>query len=182
MAEGYSVPISGKTSDGLAVTLSEVELGHLTQLAGWSDFNKTVDYAFRTQGLSVPSDYRSAVRGGMAVIWRIAPDRVLVRSETALALESANDVSVLDLSDSRVCLALQGPGASGLLSRVAALDFSDAAFPVGQFAQTAIHHISVLIDRQDGEHFTVLIPTTFARSIASFLTQHLAAETVSKQT
>lgn len=180
MAEGYSVPISGKTSDGLAVTVSEVELGHLTQLAGWSDFNKTVDYAFRTQGLSVPSDYRSAVRGGRAVIWRIAPDRVLVRSETALALESANDLSVLDLSDSRVCLALRGPGASGLLSRVAALDFSDAAFPVGQFAQTAIHHVSVLIDRQCSEQFTVLIPVTFAASLTNFLADHLTAEVVPK--
>ncbi|RWK76739.1 MAG: hypothetical protein EOR50_13380 [Mesorhizobium sp.] len=180
MAKGYSLPICGRTSDGLAVTITEVGLGHLTQLAGWGDFDRTADQALRAQGLSLPGDYRSSLRRGPAIIWRITPDRVLIRSEPAFGVENAIDFVILDLSDSRVCLTLEGSGASGLLSRVAALDFSDAAFPVGQFAQTAIHHVSVLIDRQCSEQFIVLIPVTFAGSLTNFLADHLTAEVVPK--
>ncbi|RWE21540.1 MAG: hypothetical protein EOS41_26440 [Mesorhizobium sp.] len=175
MAKKHPSPIRGTTSDGLAVIITEVELGHLTQLAGWEDFDRTADEALRARGLSLPSDFRSAVRRGPAIVWRIAPDRVLIRSENALGVESATELAVLDLSDSRVCLTLEGPGARGLFSRVASLDFGDSAFPAQQFAQTAIHHVSVLIDREGDDQFKVLIPTTFATSLTSFLADHLSA-------
>lgn len=180
MAKGHSLPISGTTSDGLAVIIKEVQLGCLTQLAGWGDFERKVGDALRAQELSLPDDFRSSFRRGSTIIWRIAPDRAWVRSEAPVAVRDATDLAVLDVSDSRRCLVLEGPGAIGLLSRVAALDFSDAAFPVGQFAQTAIHHVSVLIDRQGIDQFTVLIPTTLARSLTSFLADHLTAELVAK--
>ncbi|RUW53312.1 hypothetical protein EOA32_09840 [Mesorhizobium sp. M1A.F.Ca.ET.072.01.1.1] len=181
MAKKHPSPIRGTTTDGLAVTITETELGHLTQLAGWEGFDRTADQALRTQGLPLPSDFRSSVRRGPATLWRTAPDRVLIRSETPLRrVETAVNLAILDLSDSRVCLTLEGPGASGLLSRVAALDFGDAAFLVGQFAQTAIHQVSVLIDRQGIDQFTLLIPTTFAMALTSFLADHLTAELVSK--
>ncbi|MER8970239.1 hypothetical protein NKI25_32280 [Mesorhizobium sp. M0808] len=174
------MPVRGTTSDGLAVAIDQVDSGYLTQLAGWGDFNRKADDALQAEGLALPGDFCSSVRRGPTTVWRIAPDRALVRSDTALGFESAIDLSVLDLSDARVCLTLEGPGASGLFSRVTALDFADAAFPVGHFAQTAIHHVSVLIDRHGRDQFTVFIPTTFAMSLTSFLADHLTAEVATK--
>ncbi|MER9801157.1 hypothetical protein NKJ36_29325 [Mesorhizobium sp. M0142] len=180
MVRKYALPVNGTTSDHRAVTINEVELGYLTQLAGWEGFDRKADDALRAEGLSLPGDYRSSVRRGRTIVWRIAPDRALIRSNTPLGLESVIDLAVLDLSDARVCLTLEGPGARGLFNRVTAIDLADAAFPVGHFAQTAIHHVSVLIDRHDRDQFTVLIPTTFAMSLASFLADHLTAEVATK--
>ncbi|MER8543334.1 hypothetical protein NKH17_28725 [Mesorhizobium sp. M1334] len=176
MVEKYALPVNGTTSDHLAVTINEVELGYLMQLTGWEDFERKANDALRAEGLAVPGDFCSSVRRGRTIVWRIAPDRALIRSDTALGLQSVVDLAVLDLSDARVCLRLEGPGVSGLFSRVTAIDFADAAFPVGHFAQTAIHHVSVLIDRHGPDQFTVFIPTTFATSLTSFLADHLTAE------
>lgn len=181
MAKRHRLPVCGKTSDGQAVTIKELEFGYLTQIAGWGDFNSKADDALQSEGLTLPGDFCSSVRRGPSTVWRIAPDRALVQSDTAPGFESAIDLSVLDLSDARVCLMLDGPGASGLLSRVTALDFADEAFPVGHFAQTAIHHVSVLIDRHGRAQFTVFIPTTFALSLTTFLADHLTAEVATKK-
>ncbi|WP_179298234.1 sarcosine oxidase subunit gamma [Mesorhizobium carmichaelinearum] len=175
MAEKYQLPVRGTTTDGLAVTISEVELGNLTQLAGWESFDKLADDVLRKQALSLPGDCRSSFRRGLTTVWRVAPDRVLVRSDTALSFGAVEPLVALELSDSRVCLRLNGPGASSLLSRVVALDLSDTGFPVGTFAQTAIHHVSVLVDRIGGDEFDILIPTTFGVSLSGFLGEHLKA-------
>ncbi len=174
MAEHSLLPLRSATSDGLDVIIGEVELGHLTQLAGWENFEKAGDNALRAQALSLPGDYRSTVRRGLTTVWRIAPDRALVRSDTSLRFESSADLVVLDLSEARLCLTLDGPGVVGLLSRVIALDFSEMAFPVGTFAQTALHHVGVLVDRHGRDQFTILIPTTWANSLTSLLADHLS--------
>lgn len=168
------MPAHGVTSDGATVVINETDLGFLTQVAGWGRFSEAADGALRTQSLSLPNDFRTPVRRGTVTVWRIAPDRVLMRSDVKLSLESSDDFVVLDLSEARVCLTIQGPGAAGLLSRVIALDFSEAAFPVGTFAQTGLHHVGVLVDRHERDQFTVLIPTTWATSLTSLLADHLA--------
>ncbi|WP_172401971.1 sarcosine oxidase subunit gamma [Ensifer aridi] len=173
MAKKHQSPVRGTTSDGLPVTIREVELGTLTQLAGWEDFDILADGILRKQALSLPSDCRSSFRRGLTSVWRIAPDRVLVRSDTAMNFEAVDEIVTLDLSHSRVCLRLNGRGAASLLSRMVALDLSEAGFPIGTFAQTAIHHVSVLIDRVGMEEFDLCIPTTFAVSLTGFIAEHL---------
>ncbi|WP_158693490.1 aminomethyltransferase family protein [Neorhizobium alkalisoli] len=168
------MPAHGVTSDGAAVVINETNLGFLTQLAGWARFSEVADAALRAQSLSLSENFRVTVRRGMVTAWRIAPDRVLIRSDVKLSLESSDDLAVLDLSEARVCLTLEGAGAAGLLSRVIALDFSEAAFPVGTFAQTALHHVGVLVDRPGRDQFTILIPTTWTTSLIGLLTDHLA--------
>lgn len=174
MARKNHLPILGAVSDGQTVTITEAELGYLTQLAGWQNFEKATDNALRARGLSMPTDFRLPVRRGLTTVWRTAPDRVLVRSDTTLGFETSSDLAVLDLSEARICLTLVGPGAAGLLSRVIALDFSEAGFPVGTFAQTALHHVGVLVDRSRHDSFAILVPTTWATSLTSLLADHLA--------
>lgn len=173
MAKKHILPFSGTTSDGLAVSITEVGSGFLTQLAGWDSFRETAGEALRARGVAFPDDYRTPARSGTTTVWRIAPDRVLVRSENPLGFENSNDLVVLDLSDARIVLTLEGSGAAGLLSRVVALDFAEGAFPVGSFVQTSLHHVGVLIDRHESDRFTVLIPTTWATSLIGLLVDHL---------
>lgn len=173
MAKKQHLPISGRTSDGQAVTISESEVQFLTQIAGWGEFEKAGNDALKAKGLSLPSDYRLPAKHNSTSIWRIAPDRALIRSNAALDIDATPELVVLDLSHARICIHIEGQGAAGLLSRVVALDFSEAGFPSGSFAQTALHHIGVLIERQERDEFSVLIPTTWATSLISLLSDHL---------
>ncbi|ESY63176.1 hypothetical protein X743_33405 [Mesorhizobium sp. LNHC252B00] len=174
MAKKHNLPLRGVNSDGASVQVNEVEVGYLVQLAGWGNFADAADKALRSQSLSIPTDYRAPVSRGMMTVWRIAPDRVLVRSDSKLEFASTNDLVALDLSQARVCLTLDGPGTAGLLSRVIALDFDELLFPIGTFVQTSLHHVGVLVERQRRDQLTVIIPTTWARSLTDYLISHLA--------
>ncbi len=169
----HGLPVSGSLSDGTRVTVDEVEIGCLTQLAGWSGFEAAAERLLRSIALPLPRDHRESSSTGLATAWRLAPDRLLVQSEAKLGVSSTADVAILDLSEARICLSIAGPGAAGLLSRVVPLDFSEAAFPSGTFAQTGLHHVGVLIDRKTAENFLVFVPTTWARSLTALLADHL---------
>ena len=167
------LPFRGVTSDGEEVSVREAPLGYLAQLAGWENFTSSGGTVLRTLGLGLSEDYRKPWRGNDAVVWRIAPDRVLIRSDHLLAITSTLDLAALDLSQARVRLQFEGPGTAGLLARLAALDFSETSFPVGSFAQTGIHHVGVLIDRLGRDEFEILIPTTWAPSLVGLIGAHL---------
>lgn len=169
----HDLPVKGMTSDGAAVAITEVEIGCLTQLAGWSGFEATAGRLLLALGLTVPDTYRVAARAGETTAWRVAPDRLLLRTATPPGLASSDDIAVLDLSQARICLSVTGTGAARLLSCVVALDFREAAFPAGTFVQTGLHHVGVLIERSDRDHFLVFIPTTWARSLRGLLADHL---------
>lgn len=173
MAKKQNLPLRGVNSDGATVLVDENELGFLTQLAGWESFSEAADTALRTQSLSLPQDYRSPVRRGAMTVWRIAPDRVLIRSDVKLDMQISDELVALDLSDARVCLTVEGDGAAGLLQRMIALDFSEHAFPVGTFAQTSLHHVGVLVERLERNKFMVMLPTTWARSLTDLVATHI---------
>ncbi|MGP4806362.1 sarcosine oxidase subunit gamma [Agrobacterium cavarae] len=175
MAKKNKLPLGGLTSDGTSVTINEVELGYLVQLAGWANFVQAADKTLQIHALSLPVDYRLTRHHEGSCLWRVAPDRVLVRSDAKLEFPSNDEIVSLDLSDARVMLSVEGPGAAGLLSRVVALDFSEQGFPIGRFAQSSLHHVGVLIDRTGRDAFTVLIPTTWARSLTDLLLTHMIA-------
>lgn len=170
----HDLPICGTTSDGAAIQISEEPIGCLTQVAGWDTFTTSADEALRSQGLALPTDFRISIHHGLVTVWRIAPDRVLVRSDVPLKIASSSELVVLDLSEARVCLVLKGAGATSLLSRVIALDFSEASFPIGCFAQTAMHHVGVLVERFGQDEFGVFIPTTWATSLMDLMANHLS--------
>ena len=172
MAE-HRLPVSGTTSDGKSVSIEEIDTGCLTQVAGWESFEPAAGALLDGLGLALPGDYRSPARHGRFTAWRIAPDKVLVQSETPIIAAGFEDIVTLDLSQARVCIALSGIGAADLLSRVMTLDFSEAAFPSGTFAQGSLHHVGVLVERSQADAFQILIPTTWADSLIGLLVDHL---------
>jgi len=169
------MPLLGKTSDGDIVSVEQFTPRVLTQIAGWANFAQASDAALRRLLLHLPEDYRTPVRHGADVVWRIAPTKVLVSSAVHPDVSDLPDFVALDLSDARTGVILHGPGAAGLLARLAAIDFSERSFPSGSFVQTGIHHVGVLIDRLSNDRFDLLIPTTWADTLLDLIGCHLGS-------
>ena len=151
--------------------ISAMPPGALVQLAGWENFSEVVEPALRALGFSGLGDCKTARTTGVSICYRLARDRILLRSDDAARLAqatrtlSATEVAVLDLSHARWVLRLEGTRTPDLLARLAPLDFGPSAFPVGSFAQTGINHIGVLVHRHTAERYDVLVPYTWMDSI-----------------
>lgn len=167
-------PVSGRTSDGDAVTVGLSTVRVLTQIAGWERFADVADSALRRCALALPEDYRRPVRHGDDTAWRIAPNKVLVHGAARPDVAGIADLVCLDLSDARTRVTVRGPGAGGLLARLAPIDFSQRAFPAGTFVQTGIHHFGVLIDRHGAGDFELLTPSTWANALIDLIACHLS--------
>lgn len=172
-AARHDLPARGMTSDDAAVAIGETETGYLTQVAGWSGFEAAAGRMPLLLGLTLPATYSVPARAGEARAWRLAPDRLLLRTATPPGLASTGEIAILDLSQARICLSISGPGAARLPSCGVAPDVREEAFPTGSFVQTGLHHVGVLIERSDRDGFLVVIPTTWSRSPSGLLTDHL---------
>ena len=167
-------------SDEPAIVLAEKPLGTLLQIAGWEGFEKQCLELVSEIGLEDLGSYRTYQISGDVQCYRIAPDRILLRhltSDVFTSLLSANDpeiLATLDLSHSRCVISVKGPAVETLLAMVAPLDFSLSAFPVGNFAQTGIHHVSVLIRRNGPHSFEIFAPVTWAASLWDYLRTNAA--------
>ena len=161
--------------DEVRVRLSESRPGSLLQVAAWPDTLATVEAVIaELLGLGVPP-LGTAVADPNLTIAAIAPGRFLIagiapdlapRLEAALPSEEA---AVTDLSHGRAILRLQGSAAAELLARGVALDLHPAAFPPGRVAQTAIHHIDVLLHRRAADSFDLWALRGFAEALAEWL-------------
>lgn len=168
----------GSVNDGASVAVSVTSAQYLTQIAGWGGFEIHSGEMLAALGLPFPDAYdRAATAPGLRA-WRIAPDRVLVQSKEPKHFGSTPDLAILDLSHAKIAVRIAGPGGAALLSRTAAIDLSEKAFPAGSFVQTAIHGIGVLIDRPERDVFEVFMPGSWAQSLVEFLTGHLADNAV----
>lgn len=170
-----SLPVTGRLSDGSTVTLSAFEPGHLTQIAGWSGFARIAQEALASLGLTLPKSYDRAGIAEDVRIWRIAPDRALIRSSGPIAVAGSDDMAVLDLSDAKAGLRVAGDGAAALLARLVAVNVDAKAFPPGCFIQAPIHQIAVLIERQSPDVFDLLIPTTWTHSLIGLMAAHVSS-------
>ena len=68
----------------------------------------------------------------------------------------------LDLGQARCRLQLQGPAAVASLQKLFALDFRDAAFPVGEVRLSGAHHLPALLHRTGTDAFALYLHTTYA--------------------
>lgn len=148
-----------------SLVLSTAPSGAITQLAGWDNFVETVSPGMKELGFADWQDYQRADRAGELWSFRIAPDRLWIIGNASLEVESSADVAMLDLSHSRWRIRLSGEQGRDVLSRLAPIDFSDDVFPIESFAQTGVHHVSVLIHHSNDHDFDIYVPVTWAVSI-----------------
>ncbi len=102
-----------------------------------------------------PPDPRSAVTVRRQTIIASALDQVFIRRKgepaglmAQLEKDFSQSATVTDQSDGWVQLALTGIRAGDVLERLAMIDCSDQAFPVGSAARTVMEHCGVIIVRE----------------------------------
>ena len=114
-------------------------------------------------------DYRQTQRNVGAAAWRIAPDRVLIETAQDLAEFGSADLAVLDLGHARTVITLHGRAARDLLAHVVSVDIAEEAFPPGEFRQTGLHGVGILMECRDDDSFDVLVPGTWAETVWDML-------------
>jgi len=75
---------------------------------------------------------------------------------------SADVGALLDLSHARCRVQIQGPQSMATLGKLFALDFRDAAFPVGTVQLSGHHHVPCSLHRTGQECFDLYLPSTYA--------------------
>lgn len=152
-------------SGNAGVLLGSRALRGLWQIAGWEDFETSVAPLLQTHELADGGTYRRAVRSKQRTSFRIAPDRILIECSDDLEQFASDQLMVLDLGHARTVITLEGHAARDILSQLIAIDFSPSVFAPGEFVQTGIHHVGVLIHCTGENSFDIQVPVTWAVSI-----------------
>ena len=150
-------PLAGAAFDAEGISLREAPDFTLTLYAG-----STV--SLRREVGDVP-DFGQSLHANKNTFFRIGPNQVLVLGPV---IETRN-CAATPLSSGRARIEVTGPKAPALLSAVAAIDFSRAAFGVNAFAQTGIHHTPVLIYALPGGVYHIYGLRTFAQNLWDWL-------------
>ena len=171
----------GAGDGGAPLTLGERALGALFQITGWpGDFEATAAPVLKTLGFTSVGIYGVAQSVGEALVFRIAPERVLVHLpargpwDAATAGIDASATPTLDLSHARTVMRIGGAAAPDLLARLLPIDLHDSVFGPGRFAQTGLHSVPVLLHRRAdagaGPVYDLYAPYTWAASVWGTMT------------
>ncbi len=177
-ALAHVLPAAGGGRDGAdgrrRLQLGEVAVGSLLQLGfypGQQPESATSAAAVAgVLGGPLPQSPTQAATSGPHTLFRIARDQVLIRTSDAglaqrLRAALARDVaSIAPLDGARTGIALAGPAVRELLARLGAIDLHPAAFAVGHFAQTPIHHVGGLLHRVSVDRYEFLALRTYAQA------------------
>ena len=160
---------------GKNFVLSEARYGSILQVQSWPDTLKTVQAVLISELLDEETPPAgSAIIRSETVVAAIAPGRFMLAGPANLTtrLESAlpaSDAAVTDVFHGRVVLKIEGGAVERVLQGCVMIDLDKRAFPPGRVAQTAIHHIDVLVHRIDENHFELWVLRSFAESLAEWL-------------
>jgi len=159
-----------------SIVLSEQVLRTFFQISGWPvDFEKSAQPVLQELGFSRIGAVGQAQIVGDVTSFRIAPERILLRSADTTAWDyakevaDANAISLLDLSHARTVVRLEGPEVKALLARLLSIDLHENEFTVNSFVLTGIHEVPVLLHRLENDAktplFDLFVPYTWAASI-----------------
>ncbi len=141
----------------------------LTQFAGWDDFDIALKPILARVGLTDGGSFKTAQATNGVTAWRIAPDKIWIEGATDLADYHSDELVTLDLGHARTVITVSGKGARDLLACVISIDIGEAVFQDGDFVQTGIHGVGVLIQCRHSNRFDILVPSTWARAVWDLL-------------
>ena len=161
---------------GRGLRLGVLHDWQLVQIGTFGRSPTALDAALiRVLGGLLPTSTSVVQHTGAHRLYRIAADQYWIVTPDAALPEAlaetvpANAGSVTRLSDARVRISIEGPAATALLGKVVSVDLRARAFPVGSFAQTGLHHVSVLLERLGPEQFELYALRTYAASTWDWL-------------
>lgn len=171
LGDAYRPGSHGNFADGTGVVITETRPGSIIEVAAWPEQRTVLLEAVRA---AVSLDLGDRPGAGRTHEGRsgfgIGPGRfLLVDRAEGLTQALANAIgietgSVTDLSHGRTAIRIEGERAEWVLSKLFAIDFSLAGFPVGEGRATAHHDISAAIQRTDAQRFDIYVFRSFARS------------------
>lgn len=167
----YRPGAHGRFEHGVGVYLSETQPGSIVQVAAWPGQTPALVAAIgKATGLPLGAEPRAGAFTADKAAFGIAPGAFLVvdqaegLSARLLAEVSMEIGTVTDLSHGRTALRIEGAKAEWVLSKFFALDFSVAAFPVGEARSTSHHDVLAQIQRTGDDRFDLYVFRSLARS------------------
>ncbi|HKF72269.1 MAG TPA: sarcosine oxidase subunit gamma family protein [Stellaceae bacterium] len=134
-------------------------------------------------GVALPVEPNTvAASGDIEILW-LGPDEwLVVRSANHTGLSDQLDAalaglhhSVIDVSQGRVVLELEGPEARAVLAQAASLDLRARAFGPGQCAQTPLARVPVILQGIDAPpRLRVFVRASFAPYVTEWLQSTIA--------
>ncbi len=156
----------------------EVDLGHLTSIQHFEGKLKPLARAIKAaHDVGVPAANRSISNGGARSIW-FGQDQFLLAGP-APDIGLAEHAAMSDQSDAWACVALTGPGAEDVLSRLVPVDVRLASFKKDYTLCTMIQHMNGSVTRLDADRFLLMVFRSMAHTLVHDLTE--AMETVAAQ-
>jgi len=160
-----SLLVSGRFGAAPAVVIGARTPVSLWQASGWGDFDAAAQPLLSTLGFSAPADYRTAIQASGMTLRKTAPDRMLIEGCTDLANYASDALALLDLSHARSVITLSGPAARTVLTQLCSVDVRAKCFRPGEFIQTGIHDVGVLIQCAGEDDFEFYVPVTWAVTV-----------------
>lgn len=171
LGDAYRPGSHGSFAEGAGVVITETRPGSIIEVAAWPGQRAALLEAIRAAvSLDLGDRPGAGATHEVGSGFGVGPGRFLLvdRAEglaqtlaTAIGIETG---TVTDLSHGRTAILIEGERAEWVLSKLFAIDFSLAGFPVGEGRATAHHDISAAIQRTGAHSFDIYIFRSFARS------------------
>jgi len=176
LGDAWQPGTHGNLQDGAGVVISEARPGSIVEASAWkgkvSDLIASIG---RVTNLKLDAIPGSGDLGAGSAAFGIGPARFMVISEdegladTLSAAVPLDTGTVTDLSHGRTAIRIEGPKAERVLSKLFALDFAPAAFPVIAGRATVHHDMLAQMQRTGPERFDIYVFRSFARSFWTLL-------------
>ncbi|MGC1495893.1 MAG: sarcosine oxidase subunit gamma family protein [Sulfitobacter sp.] len=156
-----------------AVTLDEVDPGHMTSLSPLGD-EAVLSGALETaHGMAFPKPNRTTGKDGARCIWFGRREALLMGPAPDQALNKHG--AVVEVSDGWACVELSGAGAVDVLARLVPVDLRSRVFKRGHTVRTQVLHMSASITRVGTDRFQILVFRSMAVTLVHDLKQAMAA-------
>lgn len=149
-----------------AMTLTEIEPGHITSIAPFRGKAEAVTSVLHTaHGCAWPAPNRCTGKAGARALWAGLNHALLIGPAPDPAL--AGLAALTDQSDAWATARLEGPEAQAeaVLARLIPLDLRRAHFKRGHTARSTIGHMSAVITRTGPAAFDLMVFRSMARTL-----------------
>lgn len=163
MSNAVSALNGGHWSKGIAV-ISEAPLQGMITLRGDLAASSVIKAATKIAGVKMPAAGVANCKADSGLCW-MSPDEVLILCPYAdvannlaklnKALSKVHALAV-DVSDARAMLRVSGQGARDVMAKLAPVDVSPDAFPVGTFRRTRMAQVPAAFWMRDEGAFEVI--------------------------
>lgn len=171
LSQAYKPGRHGNVAEAAGVTLSETRPGSIVEVVSWPGSEKAVLAAIKTAtGLALPDMPGAGVSKEGKSGYGFAPRRWLIIDDREGVVQQLHKAvseeigTVNDLSHGRTSIRVSGPRVEWVLSKLFAVDFSAAAFPVAKGCSSSHHEIFAQIQRTGNNQFDLIVFRSFARA------------------